>query len=51
MPISLKSIPGEAWKIILQKIKYQFETWGVVWLNLARRVVPVKSILSSFMIF
>jgi hypothetical protein len=30
IPISLKSVPGKAWKIILQKIKYQFEIWGAV---------------------
>jgi hypothetical protein len=36
-PISLKYLPGEAWKVILQKIKDQFEVWGVIWLNLTAK--------------
>jgi hypothetical protein len=39
------------WKVILQKIKDQFEVWGAIWLNLEGRVVLVKSMLSSFPIF
>jgi hypothetical protein len=50
-PISLKSLLGEAWQVILQKIKDQFEIWGAIWLNPTDRVVLVKSILSSFPIF
>jgi hypothetical protein len=50
-PISLKSLPGEAWQVILQNIKDQFEIWGAIWLNPAGRVVLVKSVLSSFPIF
>jgi hypothetical protein len=50
-PISLKSLPGEAWHVILQKIKDQFEVWGEIWLNPTGRLVLVKSVLSSFPIF
>jgi hypothetical protein len=27
-PISIKSLPGEAWHVILQNLKDQFEIWG-----------------------
>jgi hypothetical protein len=50
-PISLKELPGEAWQIILQKIKDQFEIWGASWLNPAGRVVLIKAVISSIPIF
>jgi hypothetical protein len=50
-PISIKSLPGEAWQVILQKLKDQFEIWGATWLNPAGRVVLIKAVLSSFPIF
>jgi hypothetical protein len=50
-PISLKSLPSEAWQVILQNLKDQFEIWGAIRLNPAGRVVLVKSVLSSFPIF
>jgi hypothetical protein len=34
-PISIKSLPREAWKVILQELKDQFEVWEAFWLNLA----------------
>jgi hypothetical protein len=51
MPINIKSLPGEAWQPILQKLKDQFEIWGATWLNPAGRVVLIKAVLSSFPIF
>jgi hypothetical protein len=50
-PISLKALPGEAWRSIIQKLKDQFEIWGATWLNPAGRVVLIKSVLSSLPIF
>jgi hypothetical protein len=50
-PISLKALPGEAWKSILQKIKDQFEIWGASWLNPTGRVVLIKAVISSIPIF
>jgi hypothetical protein len=29
-PISIKSLLGEAWKVIFQKLKDQFEVWGAI---------------------
>jgi hypothetical protein len=51
MPICLKSIPGEYWHIIIQKIKEKMESWGSIWLNPAGHLVLIKSILSSLPIF
>jgi hypothetical protein len=50
-PNSIKSILWEAWHVILQNLKDQFEIWGATWLNPARRVVLINSVLSSFLIF
>jgi hypothetical protein len=30
MQIFLKDLPGETWKILLQKIKYRMEGWGAL---------------------
>jgi len=51
MTFFLKSLPVESWHIILQKIREKFEVWSVFWLNLASRLVLIKSVLSSLPIF
>jgi hypothetical protein len=33
LPICLKSLPGEYWHVIIQKVKEKMEAWGAIWLN------------------
>jgi hypothetical protein len=51
LPMCLKSLPGEYWQIILQKIREKMDSWGTRWLNLAGRVVLIKSVMSSLPLF
>jgi hypothetical protein len=51
IPICLNSLPNSAWTHILEKFKNKLEHWGAFWLNLARRTVLIKYVLSALPIF
>ena len=51
MPIVNQKSSISVWGPLIQKVKNKIHTWSKSWLNLARKVVLIKSNLSSFPIF
>jgi hypothetical protein len=47
LPLCLKPLLEEYWKIILQKIKEKMDSWGKRWINLAGKVVIIILFMSS----
>ena len=47
-----KSIPKVAhWMPLLDNLKFRIQAWGAAWLNLARKVTILKSVLTSIPIY
>ena len=51
IPISLKWASQEDWENVIQKIRKRVHSWGVRWLNLVRRVILIKYVLSSLPVY
>jgi len=51
MPIFLNSYGSSAWLEIIGKISARIQNWGVRWLNPTRKIVLIKSVISSLSIF
>lgn len=51
MPISSGALTSQTWLPILNKAAIKIQRWGARWLNPARRIVLIKSILSSQSIY
>ena len=39
------------WNPLLEKIKKKIMAWGVIWLNLAGKLVMIKLVLSSYPLY
>jgi hypothetical protein len=47
-----KSKPNSShWSPLLDKIKARIQAWGATWLNLAGKLVLIKSVLNNILIF
>ena len=51
LPLCIKALLGEFWHHFIQKIREKMEKWGSRWLNLASRVVLIKSVLSALPLY
>ena len=51
VPIFKSSIKTKSWNPIVEKLKAKIQKWGASWLNLAGKLVLLKSVLSSIPIY
>ena len=51
MPVSLGSLKAEIWDTIIDKMNRKVQQWGSLWLNPSRRLVLLKSGLSSLPLY
>ena len=51
VPIFKSKPKSSHWFPLLDKIKARIQAWGAAWLNLARKLVLIKSILTSIPIY
>ena len=51
VPIFKTKSKSSAWTPIVDKIKRKIIGWGISWLNLAGKVILIKAILNSFLIY
>ena len=51
VPIFKTKSKSSAWTPIVDKIKRKIIGWGIAWLNLAGKVILIKAVLNSFLIY
>ena len=51
VPIFKTKTNSLAWQPIVEKIKSKIMGWGTTWLNLARKLILIKAMLNSFLLF
>eukprot|EP00253_Pinus_taeda_P004040 PITA_04040 len=51
MPVSLGPLKADTWNEILDKIERKVQQWGTMWLNLAGRLILLKSGITSLPIY
>jgi len=51
VPIFKSKAKKSAWTPIVEKIKRNITHWGTIWLNLAGKVVLIKAVLNSFLLY
>ena len=51
VPIFKSSPKSSAWSPIIEKIKRKIMGWGEIWLNLAGKVVLIKVVLNSCLLY
>ena len=51
VPIFKTKAKSSAWNPIVEKIKNKIQGWGSTWLNLAGKVVLIKAVLNSYLIY
>ena len=51
VPIFKTKANSSAWSPIVEKIKSKIQGWGSLWLNLAGKVVLIKAVLNSYLIY
>ena len=51
VPIVKTKSKSSDWNPIVEKIKNKITGWGTAWLNLAGKVVLIKAVLKSYMLY
>eukprot|EP00253_Pinus_taeda_P030665 PITA_30665 len=51
MPVSLGPLKAETWNEIIDKVKMKVQQWGTHWLNLAGRLILLKSGITSLPLY
>ena len=51
VPIFKSKTKTSAWLPIVEKIKRKIMGWGTAWLNLARKVILIKAVLNSYLLY
>ena len=51
LPIFKTKAKSSAWNPVVEKIKNKIQGWGSTWLNLAGKVVLIKAVLNSYLIY
>ena len=51
IPIFKSKPKSSAWNPIVEKIKRKIHGWGSIWLNLAGKVVLIKAVLNSYLLY
>jgi len=51
LPISKENLNIEIWNKYIEKMKWKVENWGMIWLNMARRVVLIKALPTTLPIY
>ena len=51
IPIFKSKPKSSAWNPIVEKIKRKIHGWGSIWLNLARKVLLIKAVLNSYLLY
>ena len=51
VPIAKTKSKSSDWNPIVEKIKRKISGWGTAWLNLAEKVVLIKAVLNSYVLY
>jgi len=51
LPIAKENVKSELWSKHVEKMKNKKQKWGMMWLNMAGRVIMIKALLSSLPIY
>ena len=51
VPIFKLKPKSSAWNPIVEKIKKKIMRWGIAWLNLVGKVVLIKVVLNSYLLY
>jgi len=47
LPISKDNMKVELWIKQIEKMKYKIQNWGMMWINMAGRVILIKALLTT----
>jgi len=50
LPLAKEMVKSEVWNKHVEKMRGKIQTWGMMWLNLARRTIMIKALLSTLLI-
>lgn len=51
LPISKESMKAEIWTKQIEKMQAKIKNWGMMWLNMAGRVILIKALLAALPIY
>jgi len=51
LPIAKENVKAEVWSKQVEKMKDKIQKWGLMWLNMAGRVIIIKALLLALSIY
>ena len=51
LPISRENMKTKLWTKQIEKMKNKIQSWGMMWLNMAGRVILIKALLAALPIY